>query len=162
MISLIAAMARNRVIGAGGKMPWHLPEDLKSFKKITNGHPVIMGRKTFDSIGKPLPGRTNFVVTRDQSLRLDGCRVASSLDEALARAGAVDVPGHEEVCVIGGGEIYRQALPSADRLYLTVIDRDFEGDAFFPDFDRAAFAVVSRDARTDPFPFEFQVLERRK
>ncbi|MBI3566256.1 MAG: dihydrofolate reductase [Elusimicrobia bacterium] len=161
MISLVVAMARNRVIGAAGKLPWHLPEDLKRFKAVTTGHPIVMGRKTFDSIGRPLPGRTNVVVTRDASRVFPGCVVASSLDDALAKASAPGVPGSEEVCVIGGGEIYRQALPRAGRIYLTRIDREVAGDAFFPEFDEAAFEVVSREARTEPFPFEFLVLRRR-
>lgn len=160
MICLVVAMARNRVIGAGGKLPWHLPEDLKAFRRITTGHPVVMGRKTFDSIGKPLPNRTNFVVTRDAGRVIDGCRVARSLDEALAAASAPEIPGREEICVIGGGEIYRQALERADRIYLTLVDRDVEGDARFPEFDWARYRVVSREERLEPFRFEFLVLER--
>lgn len=161
MISLVVAMARNRTIGAGGRLPWHLPEDLKRFKAVTTGHPIVMGRKTFESIGRPLPGRTNIVVTRDAAKTIPGCVVAGSLDEALAKASAPGVPGNEEVCVIGGGEIYRQALPRADRLYLTLIDRDVDGDAFFPDFSEQDYTVVSREERGDPFRFEFLVLQRR-
>lgn len=161
MISLVVAMARNRTIGAGGRMPWHLPEDLKEFKRVTTGHPIVMGRKTYQSIGRPLPGRTNFVVTRDPAASFDGCRVVSSLDEALAQAAAVEVPGHEEVCVIGGGEIYRQALPLADRIHLTLIDADYDGDAHFPAFDWADYRVDSREARPGPPRFEFLVLSRR-
>lgn len=160
MISLVVAMARNRTIGMGGKMPWHLPEDLKRFKAITTGHPIVMGRKTFDSIGRPLPGRTNFVITRDGSKAIPGCRIAASLDEALAQASAAEVPGHDEVCVVGGGEIYRQALPRAGRLHLTLIDRDFDGDAFFPEFDWKDWTVISREERTEPLRFEFLTLDR--
>jgi len=162
MISLVVAMARNRTIGAGGKLPWHLPEDLKRFKRVTTGHPIVMGRKTFESIGRPLPGRTNIVVTRDAAKAIPGCRVAGSLDEALALAAAPDVPGSGEVCVVGGGEIYRQALPRADRLHLTLIDRDVDGDASFPALDWDEWTVVSREARTEPFRFEFLTLDRRR
>ncbi len=161
MISLVVAMARNRTIGAGGRLPWHLPEDLKAFKRITTGHPIVMGRKTFESIGRPLPGRTNFVVSRDPARVFPGARVVGSLDEALAQAAAPDVPGAEEVCVIGGGEIYRQALERAGRIYLTLIDRDVDGDAHFPAFDWSDYRVDSREERTDPFRFEFLVLSRR-
>jgi dihydrofolate reductase len=161
VISLVVAMARNRTIGAGGRMPWHIPEDLKAFRRITTGHPIVMGRKTYQSIGKPLPGRTNFVVSRDPGFTVDGGRVVASLDDALAQAAAADIPGHEEVCVIGGGEIYRQALPLADRIYLTLIDADIDGDAHFPEFDWADYRVVSREERWEPRRFEFIVLSRR-
>jgi dihydrofolate reductase len=140
-VSLIAALAKNRVIGAGNALPWRLPEDLKHFKALTMGHPVIMGRKTFESIGKPLPGRRNIVVTRSQSFRAEGCEVVDSPDAAL-RAAADQA---EEVFVIGGAELYRAFLDRADCLYLTEIDRDVEGDAWFPDIDRNEWQESSRE-----------------
>jgi dihydrofolate reductase len=140
LVSLIAALARNRVIGAGNRLPWHLPEDLKHFKRLTMGAPVIMGRKTHESIGKPLPGRRNIVVTRRPGARWDGCETAASLEAALALAG--DVP---EVFVIGGAELYAAALPRADRMHLTLLDADYEGDARFPDFDPGDWRETARE-----------------
>ncbi|GAA0293829.1 type 3 dihydrofolate reductase [Psychrosphaera haliotis] len=128
-ISLIAAMAKNRIIGKDNDMPWHMPADLKHFKKVTLGKPVIMGRKTFESIGRPLPGRKNIVVTRDDSWHFDGVTSVNSPDSALALVADV-----AEVMVIGGGNIYKQFLPKADTLYLTFIDLDVEGDTVFPDW----------------------------
>jgi dihydrofolate reductase len=142
VISLVAAHARNRVIGAGNRLPWHLPEDLPRFKRLTMGAPVIMGRKTHESIGKVLPGRRNIVVTRQTGARFEGCEVAGSLEAALALA--ADAP---EVFVIGGAELYRLALPRADRLYLTLIDADYAGDAFFPEIDPAEWRETSREPR---------------
>ena len=127
MITLVAAMAHDNVIGIDNTLPWHLPEDLKHFKAVTLGKPVIMGRKTFDSIGRPLPGRLNIVITRQQDWQHDGVSVAHSLEAALALAGAV-----EEVCVIGGANLYAQALPLADKLCLTHIELEVAGDARFP------------------------------
>jgi|SRR5262245_3467575 len=140
IVSLVAALARNRVIGAGNRLPWRLPEDLKRFKRLTMGAPVIMGRKTHDSIGRPLPGRRNIVVTGQPGARWEGCEAAHSLDDAIALAG--DAP---EVFVIGGAELYRLALPRADRLYLTLIDADHEGDTFFPAFDPADWRETARE-----------------
>ncbi|AOT06962.1 diacylglycerol kinase [Pseudoalteromonas luteoviolacea] len=125
---MIAAMAKGRVIGDDNKMPWHLPADLQHFKKITLGKPVIMGRKTFESIGRPLPGRRNIVITRNAEYQAEGIEVASSTDEALALVDKID-----EVMIIGGGNIYNQFLPLCSRLYLTYIELDVEGDTRFPD-----------------------------
>lgn len=130
ILSLVAAMANNRVIGRDNDMPWHLPADLKHFKAVTLGKPVIMGRKTFESIGRPLPGRRNLVISRQADFRPQGVEVVSSLDDALAATKSA-----EEVMVIGGGQIYRQALAVAQRLYLTFIDADIEGDTCFPDWE---------------------------
>ena len=156
-IALVAALARNRVIGIGGSLPWRLPEDLRRFRNLTLGHPVIMGRKTFEAIGKPLPGRDNIVITRTRGYAAPGCRVLHALDAAVAAAG----PG--EVYVIGGAEIYAAALPLAHRLYLTEIDADFEGDAFFPEFDRRAWRVVAREPQSPGGPgairYEFVTYE---
>ncbi|KUM02126.1 dihydrofolate reductase [Chromobacterium subtsugae] len=139
-LTLVAAMASNRTIGVDNQLPWHLPEDLRHFKAATLGKPVIMGRKTWDSIGKPLPGRRNIVVTRQADWRADGAEAAHSLEEALALAGAV-----EEVCLIGGAELYRQAIAVADRLCLTEIADAYDGDAHFPEFSAADWRQASRE-----------------
>lgn len=128
-LTLVAAMARDRIIGAEGGMPWHLPADLKHFKAVTLGHPVLMGRRTFESIGRPLPGRTNVVISRGHPELPEGVILAHSLDEAIQQ-----VPS-ERIMVIGGGEIYRQALPRAARLELTLIDAKIDGDTTFPCWD---------------------------
>jgi dihydrofolate reductase len=157
MLSLIAALARNRTVGINNTLPWHLPDDLKYFKATTTGKPVIMGRKTYDSIGRPLPGRHNIVVTRDASWHADGVTVVHSVPEAIAAAG--DVP---EVFLIGGATLYREALPLADRLYLTEIDADFEGDAHFPDWPRNLFQELHRETRqAADFAYSFVVYERQ-
>lgn len=137
-LSLIVAMARNRVIGADGKIPWHLPGELKLFKELTMGHHIIMGRKTYESIGRLLPGRTTVIVTRQRDYRVPGAIVVHSLAEAIAATG-----GDEEVFVIGGAEIFREALPLADRIYLTTVEADVPGDTFMPQFDRAAWREQS-------------------
>ncbi|ASJ23610.1 dihydrofolate reductase [Laribacter hongkongensis] len=142
-LALIAARARNGVIGLDNRMPWHLPEDLAYFKRVTLGKPVVMGRKTFESIGRPLPGRLNIVVTRNPGWQAAGVQVAHSLDAALALAAAA-VP--EEIMLIGGAELYRQALPQADVLYLTEIDAEFAGDAFFPEVDLARWRIDREEA----------------
>ncbi|MFO6423705.1 type 3 dihydrofolate reductase [Motilimonas sp. KMU-193] len=129
-IAMIAAMANNRVIGKDNQMPWHLPADLKFFKATTLGKPVLMGRRTYESIGRPLPGRLNVVITRDSSWHAEGVTVAASPEAALAL-----VAEHEEVMVIGGGAIYQAFLPLADTLYLTFIQADIEGDTQFPDYE---------------------------
>ncbi len=132
-ISLIAAMAHNRVIGKDNDMPWHMPADLKHFKAVTLGKPVIMGRKTFDSIGRPLPGRRNVVVTRNNDCVIEGVEVVNSPDAAIEL-----LRDHEEVMVIGGGNIYQQFLSTAETLYLTFIDLDVDGDTQFPDWNSVA------------------------
>ncbi len=129
ILSLVAAMAKGRIIGKDNQMPWHLPADLKHFKETTLGKPVLMGRKTFASIGRPLPGRRNLVVSRQPGLTIDGVDTYSSVDDALASCQDV-----EEVMVIGGGQIYQQLLPRAQRLYLTFIDAELDGDTRFPDW----------------------------
>jgi dihydrofolate reductase len=159
-VSLVVAMARNRVIGAQNKLPWNLPEDLTRFREITTGHPIIMGRKTFESIGRPLPNRTNIVISRDPELKIEGCRCVGSLDAAIAWASSDEVPGREEIHIIGGGEIFQQAISFADRIYLTLIDQDIPGDAYFPEFNSAEYRQISREERTGPIPFAFLVLDR--
>jgi dihydrofolate reductase len=159
-ITLIAALGRNRVIGKDNRMPWHISDDLKRFKSLTLGHPVVMGRKTFQSIGKPLPGRDNIVITRSDTFAAPGCRVVHSLPEALEAA-----QGAEEAFVIGGAEIYALALPLADRLQLTEVDAAIDGDAHFPDFDRGDWREVSREPGTTAGPdglrYVFVTCERR-
>lgn len=154
-VAVIAAMARNYVIGRGNSLPWHLPADLRRFKALTMGHTLLMGRTTFDSIGRPLAGRRTIVLTRRPGWSAPGVEVAHSLDEAFARAG----PG--PLFVAGGADVYRQTVDRAHCLYLTVIDRDLEGDAFFPRFDWSRFRVREREAHVDNDPpFEFVTLER--
>jgi dihydrofolate reductase len=164
-ISLIAAVARNGVIGRKNALPWHLPADLKRFKALTLGHPVVMGRKTWDSIlatlGKLLPGRTSIVVSRSPSLpaAAAGAIVSASLPAAIAAAGAAD-----EVFVIGGAEIYALALPEADRLYLTEVDTEPEGDAWFPRFDKSEFVQTTREAGPPEgkLGYDFVTYDRRR
>ena len=142
-LSLIVAMARNRVIGIDNTLPWHLPEDLKHFKDLTMGHHIIMGHKTYDSIGRPLPGRTTVIVTRDPGYTMAGCLIAHSLDEAVKLS-----EGDDEAFFVGGSSLYEQALPLADRLYITEIQADYEGDAHFPEFDRAHWRETARERKT--------------
>jgi dihydrofolate reductase len=158
-LTLIAALARNRTIGRDNAMPWRLPEDLRRFKRLTLGHAVIMGRKTFESIGSPLPGRDNIVITRSRDWSPPGCAVVHSLDAALATA-----ESRGEAFVIGGAQIYALAMPLAQRLCLTEIERDFDGDAFFPEYDLSAWREVSRERRfeggAEGFGYAFVEYER--
>lgn len=133
MIGIIVAVAgKKRVIGKKGALPWYIPAELKRFKEITMGHPIIMGRKTHESIGRTLPGRTNIIITHDPNFQAEGCIVVHSLDEAIKQA--QDKPGSEEIFIIGGGQIYQEAINTADKLYLTYINKEIEGDVFFPDY----------------------------
>src|ERR1700690_1768205 len=143
-ISLIAALARNRVIGTNNHLPWKLPDDLKHFKALTLGHHILMGRKTYESIGRPLPGRTSVIISRAGFPAPEGCIVAHSIQEAITACA-----GDEEIFFVGGADLYRQALPLADRLHLSELQAEFEGDAWFPEFDRAQWNEVSRDRRTE-------------
>ncbi|MDR5864089.1 dihydrofolate reductase [Halomonas campisalis] len=144
-IAMIAALSRNRVIGVDNQLPWYLPEDLKFFKRMTQAKPLVMGRKTFASIGRPLPGRLNIVVTRDPDFHHDGVRVCHDLAAALALADQqATIDAAEEIMVMGGGEIYAQALPYASRLYLTEVDIEVQGDARFPALDDAEWEEVQR------------------
>ncbi|MBT0652723.1 dihydrofolate reductase [Geomobilimonas luticola] len=156
IVSLIAAMAENRVIGSKGGIPWHLPADLAHFRELTTGHPVIMGRTTFASIGRPLPGRRNLVLSRTAGFRAEGVEVFASLEDALAAC-----TGADEVFIGGGGEVYREALPRADRIYLTVVHRYYEGDTFFPEIP-GDFREVLREERDGPPPFSWLVLKRHR
>jgi len=160
IVSQIVAVGRRNEIGKDGKMPWHLPADLKHFKRNTLGKPVLMGRKTLAAIGRPLPERRNLVLTRDRAFSADGCETVTSLDEAIARAGTAP-----ELMVIGGGEVYRLAWERTDRIYLTRIQADVDGaDTFFPDVEDGRWREISReDHRADdrnPFDYSFRVLDR--
>jgi len=155
---LVAAVAANGVIGAGGGLPWRLPEDLAHFKRLTHGHPVIMGRRTWESLGRALPGRENIVVTRTPGYAASGASVAASLEAALALCA-----GEPLAFVIGGAELYARALPLADGLVLTEIQRHYEGDTRFPDFDRAQWREAQREPHTsaEGLRFDFVRYERR-
>lgn len=160
-ISLIAAMAENGVIGRGGQLPWRLSADLARFKRLTLGHTVIMGRKTWESIGRPLPGRRMVVVTRQSGYRSDGVEVVGSLEEAFQVARAA---GDDQAFVIGGAEVYRQALPSVDRIYITLVLAEIEGDTKFPEVDWDAWARIDSESHAadekNEFATAFHVFER--
>ncbi|WP_422648319.1 Dihydrofolate reductase [Cupriavidus sp. H18C1] len=158
LLTLIVARARNGVIGRDNTLPWRLPEDLAHFKRTTMGAPVIMGRKTWESIGRPLPGRRNIVVSRNAGLRLDGAETASSLEDALRLC-----VGVEQVFLIGGAQLYAEALPSADRLIVTEIDADIEGDAHFPEIDPQRWIATERErhhSESNGFDYAFVTYER--
>ena len=156
-LSLIVAMAKNRTIGLDGAMPWHIPEDLKFFKRVTMGHPVIMGRKTYQSIGAALPGRTNIVVTRNKDFEAADADVVHDLSEALTKAKATEKlwrpdGGREEIFVIGGADIYGQALPEAQRIYMTEVHQEHPGDAFFPELAEGEWKETDRQDRDPETP----------
>jgi len=164
-LSLIVAMAENRMIGLDGAMPWHISADLKYFKQVTMGAPVIMGRKTFQSIGRALPGRANIVITRDRNFSADGIEVVHDLESALRKSGAIClIEGKDEVFVIGGAQIYELALAKADRIYLTEIHAMPPGDTLFPEINPEAWTEVSRQDHepesTDGPAFSFLILDR--
>lgn len=140
LISYVVAMDRNRVIGRDNALPWHLPPDLKRFKTLTMGRPIIMGRKTYESIGRPLPGRRNIVISRNPSYKAEGCEVVGSLEQAIAITADV-----EEAMIIGGGAIFESAMPLVGRMYLTLIDTAFEGDAWFPEYDPAKWRIIAEE-----------------
>lgn len=159
-VAMIAAMAAGRVIGRGNQMPWHMPADLKHFKEVTMNKPVLMGRKTFESIGRPLPGRRNIIISR-QPLDIEGAEWADSIEQALEK-----VADAEEVMVIGGGEIYRQCLARASRLYLTLIEFETEGDAWFPDYQQDGEWLVTSEQlhlpdERNPYAYRFLTLDKK-
>lgn len=156
-VSIIAALSENRAIGKNQKLLWHIPEDLQHFKKITDGHPIIMGRKTYESIGKPLPNRTNIIVTRYADYVVPECMVYNSLKEAIASAKGIDT---EEIFIIGGADIFEQTLPIADRLYLTIVEGKYEGDAFFPDYSQFTKVISEEKKESGKYKFKFVTLER--
>ena len=162
-IALVVAVSQNNVIGRDNQLPWHLPEDLQYFKSVTMGKPILMGRKTFDSIGRPLPGRKNIVITRDLEWDAEGVEVVHSVDDALAAgADACAVANSDEIMIIGGAQIYSDCLPIADRLYLTRVEAEIEGDAFFPDIDIKQWQKIAEKTpkEIDKYSYCFQVLER--
>ncbi len=158
-LSVIAAMSANRVIGSNNDLPWRLPADLKRFKSLTMEHHLIMGRKTFESIGRPLPGRTTVVITHQTDYAPEGVLVALSVEQALQMAA-----GDDEVFVAGGAQIYQQVLPRADRLYLTSIHEDFEGDTNFPEFEESDWKLISEEGygpdEKNPYAYTFLIYER--
>jgi dihydrofolate reductase len=160
-ITIIVARAENGVIGRDGTLPWHIPADLKRFKALTMGHPMILGRRTYDSVGFPLPGRPTIVITRQAGWSAPGVIVTHTLDEALERARELD---GDEIFIGGGEEIFRLALDRADRIYLTRIDQDFPGDTFFPEFDASAWRIVEREDHpaTEARPYAFSFLTYEK
>lgn len=159
MISVIVAVAENGTIGDNNTLLWHITEDMKRFRQLTTGHPVVMGRKTYDSLGRPLPNRRNVVISR-QDLTIEGCEVAHSLAEALALFQA-----EEEVFIIGGAQIYAEAMPVADRFYLTVVEHPYEGDTLFPAWNPLDWQLVELErfeqGSAYPYPFRFETYERK-
>ena len=145
-LSFAVAMSTNRVIGINNQLPWKIPEDLKKFKEVTSGHPVLMGRKTYESIGRLLPGRTNIIITRNRNYRVEGAAICGSLEEAIILGKAS--PGGDEIIIIGGGELFQQGLALVDRLHLTIVDRNIPGDTFFPEFDPKLFREISKQNLT--------------
>jgi dihydrofolate reductase len=163
ILSQIAAMASNRVIGVNNGLPWDIPEDMKFFREKTKGHIMIMGRKTFESFGKPLPKRFHIVISR-QPQKTDHPEViwVSNFEQAVQIAQRLIPKWPEEVFIVGGGQIYEQTLPKTDRIYLTVIEKPFEGDAKFPEFSELEFELKEKKDRTEPIPFSFRLYERRR
>ncbi|MFY0657240.1 MAG: dihydrofolate reductase [Neptunomonas phycophila] len=166
-LAMIVAQSSNRVIGRDNKLPWYLPGDLKYFKQATMGKPIIMGRKTFESIGKPLPGRLNIVISRDASFTAQGIKVVMSLPDAieLAESQAL-IDGVDEAMIIGGAQIYALALPEVERLYITQVHADIEGDAYFPEFNRSQWTELGREDFSaqgpNPYDYSFIVYQRSK
>jgi len=165
-IVLIAAFAQNRVVGINNTLPWHLPEDLKYFKRTTSGKAIIMGRKTYDSIGRPLPNRTNIVISRNRDFHAEGVRVVASLEAAIELAKEVNyINDVQEVMIIGGASIYEAALPIADRLYLTHVHAEIEGDAYFPEVNFKQWLEVSREdyqaSDKNPYDYSFVVYDKK-
>lgn len=165
ILSIMVAMSENRVIGINNQLPWHLPEDLKYFKRVTMGHPIIMGRKTYESIGRPLPGRTNIVVTRQPDWSAEGVVVARGVEQALEKAESqARRDGKDEMILIGGEELFRQALHKVNRLYLTQVQAEIEGDAFFPEIEPSQWQEVERHNHSadqnNPYAYSFIVLNR--
>ncbi len=156
MVKIIVATSKNNVIGDSNKLIWHLPADLKRFKEITTGHPIVMGRKTYESIGRPLPNRRNIIITRDEQYEVDGCEVVNSIEEALLLT-------NNDCFIIGGGEIYKQSLPIAQQIFMTIIDEDFDGDTNFPELDKSWYVsskVNHQQDEKNPHNYSFILYER--
>lgn len=157
-ISIIAATARkDRAIGRKNGLLWNIPADLRHFKKVTYGHPIIMGQKTFQSIGRPLPGRLNIVLTRDKKLKIDGCKIVHTIKEAVD---AAIVQNTGEIFFIGGGQIFEQAIEFVDRLYLTLVEGSYKADVFFPDYSKFKKIISREKAQDERYKFEYIVLEK--
>ncbi|PID44638.1 MAG: dihydrofolate reductase [Proteobacteria bacterium] len=166
-ISIIVAMSENRVIGRNNKLPWYLPNDLRYFKSVTMGKPVIMGRKTFESIGRPLPGRMNLVITRDEAWQAEGVTICHTIESAIEKAkSSAEITGEDEVMIIGGARIYRQTMPLATRVYLTKVHEEIDGDAFFDEVDWSEWEEVAREDFTaeppNSYDYSFIVLEPKQ
>lgn len=164
-LSVIVAAAQNGVIGRNNALPWHLPKDLAYFKRVTMGKPIVMGRKTFESIGRPLPGRSNIIITRNCDFQADGVKVVTSLEEALQLAADIAlIDGVEELVVIGGAQIYQAAIPRANRLYITEVHAEVQGDTYLPAVDWSQWREVARErhmaAGANPYDYSFVVYER--
>lgn len=158
IVTIVVAISENNAIGKNNKLLWHLPNDLRHFKQITTGHTVIMGRKTYESVGKPLPNRRNIIITR-QAITIEGCEVVNSIEAALALC-----THEQEVFIVGGAEIYRQAMPVTNRIYLTIVHKQFEGDSFFPEINKHEWKeVYCQNHQPDdknPLPYSFITIER--
>ena len=162
-LSILVAMAKNRAIGKNNALPWHLSADLKHFRALTMGHPIIMGRKTYESIGRPLPGRTNIIMTRQKGYQVEGAITVNSVDDAL-KVCQEGVDGNSEVFLIGGAELYRRTLRLCHRIYVTEIQQDFDGDTFFPEFDIEEWQEISREkhfSEDDKLEYHFVMLDRK-
>jgi len=156
MIKIIVAISKNRVIGDSNKLIWNLPSDLKRFKEITTGHPIVMGRKTFESIGRPLPNRRNIIITRDEEYEVEGCEVVNSIEESLLLTG-------NDCFIIGGGEIYKQTLHIAEQIYMTIVDEEFSGDTQFPELSNSWYVSKKEDFLSDdknPYNYSFILYEK--
>lgn len=162
MISLLFAMDKNRVIGNNNDLPWHLPADLAYFKRVTMGHAIIMGRKTYESIGRPLPGRENIILTRNKGFEAEGCTVIHTVDDILKLQETTE----DELFVIGGAQIFEEVLPFTDRMYITHIEAEFEGDTYFPEVDEEDWTVISKEKgikdERNPYDYYFAVYEKAK
>jgi dihydrofolate reductase len=156
-VIIVVAVAKNHVIGRDGKLPWHLPSDLKHFKKTTMGYPLIMGRKTFESIGRPLPGRDNIVLTRDPSFEIEGCIMVHSLEDAIKHCSPED-----KAFIIGGAEIFNLALPLTDTIIVTALERDVDGDVYFEPIDADEFEIVDQQSCTEEEPYQIITYRRKR
>jgi dihydrofolate reductase len=156
MVKLIVAISKNNIIGDSNRLIWNLPADLKRFKEITTGHPIVMGRKTYESIGRPLPNRRNIIITRDSNYQVEGCEVVNSIEESLLLT-------NSDCFIIGGGEIYSQTLPISEQIYMTVVDEEFEGDTAFPELDKSWYISKQENFSKDeknPHNYSFMIYER--
>lgn len=162
ILSHIAAMAENYVIGNEGELPWDIPEDMKYFMNTTKDHIIIMGRKTFETLDNPLTKRLTIVITRQLGYKAEGCIVVPSLAKAIEEARKQIPPYPEEVFICGGGEIYKESLPMVDKIYLTRVYEEFDGDAYYPKVDFSKFKKISQLDREDPIPFSFEIYEKLK